>query len=107
VNSFAKFHRRSLSDALEVAIARKAYHTGRGEHVALAGVEFVVPAGHEADGLSDQHCTRSDRRSARSARGLPCFSCVPRQYRKRRFDCSGAYLSPIGALHFGPFGVQL
>ncbi len=64
MNSFAKFHRRSLSDALEVAIARKAYHTGRGEHVALAGVEFVVPAGHEADGLSDQHCTRSDRRSA-------------------------------------------
>ncbi len=35
------------------------------------------------------------------------FSCVPRQYRKRRFDCSGAYLSPVGALHFGPFGVQL
>lgn len=46
-------------NALEVAIARKAYRTERGEHLALSDLEFVVPSGQFASIVGPSGCGKT------------------------------------------------
>jgi ABC-type nitrate/sulfonate/bicarbonate transport system ATPase subunit len=46
-------------NALEVAIARKAYRTERGEHTALADLDFAVPAGQFACIVGPSGCGKT------------------------------------------------
>ena len=79
--------------AIEVSIARKSYHTGRGDLVALSGLDFVVPAGQFACLVGPSGCGKTTL--------LALLAGLDRSY-EGKIDCADPGAGRLGVVFQTP-----